>query len=59
MSFDITNFKNRLTGGGARPSLFEVTLSIPLAFIVDPALAAGPFNPSDAVRDMPFMCKIS
>lgn len=57
MSFDITNFKNRLTGGGARPSLFEVTLSIPLAFIVDPALAAGPFNPADAVRDIPFMCK--
>lgn len=29
MGFNITNFKNQLPGGGARPSLFEVTLSFP------------------------------
>ena len=29
MSFNITDFKTRLRGGGARPSLFEVTLGFP------------------------------
>jgi hypothetical protein len=29
MAFDITRFKQALSGGGARPSLFEVTLQFP------------------------------
>lgn len=29
MAFDITKFKEALLGGGARPSLFEVTLNFP------------------------------
>lgn len=30
MAFNITNFKDKLIGGGARPSLFECTLTFPI-----------------------------
>ena len=40
MAFAITDFKSNLTGGGARPSLFEVELSYPSSnFITQPTLS--------------------
>ena len=40
MAFAISDFKSNLTGGGARPSLFEVELSYPSSnFITQPTLS--------------------
>ena len=40
MAFAVSNFKSNLTGGGARPSLFEVELSYPSSnFITQPTLS--------------------
>ena len=47
---NLTNFKNRLVGGGARPNLFEVVLP------TFPTEISGVWNQDDQV-DFRFMCK--
>ena len=46
MPFSINNFRAQLTGQGARPNLFEVTVPFP-----------GASNPGEAGQKLSFMCK--
>ena len=46
MPFSINSFRAQLTGTGARPNLFEVTVPFP-----------GAANPGEAGQKMTFMCK--
>ena len=46
MPFSINNFRANLTGQGARPNLFEVTIPFP-----------GAVNPGEAGQKITFMCK--
>ena len=46
MPFSINNFRANLTGQGARPNLFEVTIPFP-----------GAVNPGEATQKITFMCK--
>ena len=46
MPFSINNFRAQLTGQGARPNLFEVTVPFP-----------GASNPGEAGQKLTFMCK--
>lgn len=59
MAFNINNFKNNLVYGGARPSLFEVQMTLPINLIptangvLDASLTSG----ADFARKLSFMCK--
>ncbi|CAB4141172.1 tail tube protein [uncultured Caudovirales phage] len=60
MTFNINDFKNQLTYGGARPSLFQVQLSLP-ANLSDPVNngigdATGSSNP-EVERKVAFLCR--
>ena len=46
MPFNVNDIRANLTGGGARPNLFEVVMPFP-------AIA----NPGDAATKMTFLCK--
>lgn len=60
MTFNITQFKNQLTFGGARPSLFQVQVSLP-ATLSDPVnngIADATGIPAPTVeRKLAFMCQ--
>ena len=60
MTFNINQFKNQLTFGGARPSLFQVQLSLPLN-LSDPTdngiVDAAGLPASVVERKLAFMCK--
>jgi hypothetical protein len=61
MTFNINSFKSQLVGGGARPSLFEVTLNFPSTLA---AIGAVPGSGVGAVtgsasQKLTFMCKAS
>lgn len=63
MAFNITDFKSALSKGGARPSLFEVSLTFPAAMPLldspeDDGLSSDLNFISDLV-DVKFMCKAS
>lgn len=51
-SFSINNFRSQLVGDGARPNLFEVSMSFP-SFVQ----ANGNANASTASTKLTFMCK--
>tara|TARA_A100000172_G_scaffold81096_1_gene72933 strand:- start:810 stop:1475 length:666 start_codon:yes stop_codon:yes gene_type:complete len=54
----ISNFKSALKGGGARPNLFEVSLStFPAAAIAAAGVAGGSDWDSDNKTNFSFMCK--
>jgi hypothetical protein len=60
MTFNINQFKNQLTFGGARPSLFQVQLSLPanLSDPVDNGISDAAGLASNAVeRKLAFMCR--
>lgn len=60
MTFNITQFKNQLTFGGARPSLFQVQLSLPanLSDPVDNGVSDATGIPAPVVeRKLAFMCR--
>lgn len=60
MTFNINQFKNQLTYGGARPSLFQVQLTLPanLSDPVDNGVADATGIPAPVVeRKVAFMCK--
>lgn len=53
----ISNFKSRLAGGGARPNLFEVSVTFPtINFRQNLQKDGGDFN-SEAQNDFKFLCK--
>lgn len=60
MTFNINNFKNALTSGGARPSLFSVTLDFPIPALQTPQDdgVVSAVGANTTVRDkLTFMCK--
>lgn len=59
MAFNINNFKNNLTFGGARPSLFEVQMTLPLNLVApaDGVTDGALTSPGDFARKISFMCK--
>ena len=63
MAFNINNFKSQLTGGGARPSLFEVSLNFPLSLAIAAGTQGSGAGTSDGLggesRKLTFMCKAS
>ena len=46
MAFNVNQFRSQMTGDGARPNLFEVSMPFP-----------GFANPGDAQQKLTFMCK--
>ena len=46
MAFSVNQFRSQMTGDGARPNLFEVSMPFP-----------GFANPGDAQQKLTFMCK--
>ena len=46
MAFNVNQFRSQMTGDGARPNLFEVSMPFP-----------GFSNPGDAQQKLTFMCK--
>jgi hypothetical protein len=63
MAFNINRFKSELTGGGARPSLFEVTLNFPLTLGLAAGTQGSGVGTTDGLggesRKLTFMCKAS
>lgn len=62
MAFDITQFKSALVWGGARPSLFECSLSFPTGFplsIVSEDGVSGVLPVGTAAERLTFMAKAS
>ena len=63
MAFNINNFKSQLTGGGARPSLFEVSLNFPLSLAIASGTQGSGVGTADGLggesRKLTFMCKAS
>jgi hypothetical protein len=52
----ISAFKSRLSGGGARPNLFEVEVTFPAGIANDIQGDGGTFN-TEAQTDFKFLCK--
>ena len=50
MAFDLNRFRNKLVGGGARPSQFEMLIYPPTGLLPTSVLA---------LQDLPFFCSVS
>ena len=55
MSFSINGFRSNLIGGGARPSLFEVSLNFPTLFKLSSAFAMLQAEENNIINKIFFM----